>query len=231
MGNIIIGGGRPKDTYMDVRNIGGTIVDVMGNVALTPLNMVQSSEGVIDFFTFNGANSKITTDIAANTVFQSGNGFTVITRVRQHTVGEGAGRIFTKADNDSSLDGITVWNGATRRYGANVQTGGAVYGTDYVINYNTWQTLIITFTNLGYITIYLDSSIAGGEGQTAGLDEITSGNDLVIGNKVGPTDRTLDGDMEYIQFIPRVITHGEMISLFNENNLILNTIAKTVHII
>lgn len=164
---------------------------------------------------FNGTTSTIPTTLTDNSVFKTGNGFTLFAWIKPKSGGEGTGgRIFDKSQADSALDGIKWQLLSGGNINLRIAGTSITSGTNY-FKKNRWQFLLVTVSNDSLVSHYIDNVLSGTPGTAGALSNITVSNPLTIGNRSGATDFTFDGLIGECGIIPRVVTEAERYAIMN----------------
>ena len=131
--------------------------------------------------------------------------------------GESAPCIVDKSTNVSGAGGFKINKGldADDRFVGRINGGTQIVSTG-TLTRNSWNHLVVTWSNTGLITLYLngaqDSTTPAISADPAG---ITTANALTIGNRSGATDRTFDGGIGEVQIYNRVLSVGESSNIYS----------------
>jgi len=175
-------------------------------------------------YDFDGANTAIVSSQTANTNFTSG--FTISAWIKpdnkgeyQEGVGSGAGIIVSKNSNINGDGGILY----SFSQGANVLVlgvNGSNFKSSGALTLGQWQHVIVTVTPNATVTHYVNGVVSGTPGTTNALSNITTGNNLCVGNRSGSgtcsTDRTFDGLIDDVKIYNYALTPWQVAQEYNQ---------------
>ena len=141
------------------------------------------------------------------------NGFTVSAWIKPDSVGETAGRIFSKESTNTAGNGFsfevagTAPNGRLHSY-INGVAGQCASGS--IVYDGSWYYATMTLSSTGYMNIYKNGVLCLTNSYIAKPETITANLNLRIGNRAGFTDRTFDGSIDNVRVWTRVLTAAEI---------------------
>jgi hypothetical protein len=169
--------------------------------------------------TFDGVDDYVPTTLTQNTDFQ--NGFSIGALIRPTSGGEvEAGRIIDKSAGAASENGASFYTyTVSKRLRFRINTIAKQSGVN-AWKENIWTMVFVTVESDSYTSFYADGILSGTPDTGNPLSDITTANELVIGNRSRhgeggsyPSDRTFDGKIDNVMLFNRVLSSNEILKI------------------
>jgi len=164
--------------------------------------------------TFDGADDYIEVAHNSNQLLTSGGSIGVWANAVSE--GEGTnGRIIDKSTGEGGRDGFYFYVDTWDRYLFGINNTDPQVSGEVLLN-TGFHFVVVTFDSDALVTFYVDGSASGVPGNTGAVATIVTTNAIRIGNRSLNTDFTFDGTIGECWIYNRVLSAGEVASLYHQ---------------
>jgi sugar lactone lactonase YvrE len=197
-----------------------------GYLETTPAGIAFNNDGTKLYFLGTGASTVFQINLDSAYSFTSSlfsNGFTLSAWIKPRSVGETSGRIMDFSYGTASNTGFAWYVDSSNRVGLGVNNVVRVSATNSVmLDGSAWYHVLVTVSNTGNVTHYVNGVASGTPGATSALTYMTNIGPIRIGNRTYATDRSFDGLIDDVRFYNRELSSTEVASIFNGADVGLN---------